>query len=45
MQGKVCGHEGGLLALGAGLVPWGKPELQHFSLVDLARLPRTPSLK
>jgi len=41
----VCGHEGVVLALGAGLVPWGLTELQQFSQLDLARVVKTAALK
>lgn len=37
MKRKVCGHEGPLLALGAGVLGAAKAELELLPAVDLAR--------
>jgi hypothetical protein len=41
----ICGHEGQLLTVGAGLLGAGKVELELFSTIDLDRLLRTPGLR
>lgn len=45
MKKTVCGHEGQLLAVGAGLLSASKVELELFSALDLDRLVRTPGLR
>ena len=45
MKKTVCGHEGQLLAVGAGLLGASRVELELFSALDLDRLVKTPGLR
>ena len=45
LKSKVCGHQGQLLALGAGLLGMGVAELELLPAVDLERTMKSPGLR